>query len=74
MIPERDFVLLVDIGNTFLKWGLFRPSHHGTARDNRVESAQSNTPVTPRRRKIAARQIVPGCSVLSALDRSSHPC
>jgi len=38
MIPERDFILLVDIGNTFLKWGLFRPSRNGTARDNRVES------------------------------------
>jgi len=35
MIPERDFILLVDIGNTFLKWGLFRPSRNGTARDNR---------------------------------------
>jgi len=41
MIPERDFVLLVDIGNTFLKWGLFRPSHNGTARENRVESGHA---------------------------------
>ena len=25
MIPERDYILLMDVGNTFLKWGLFRP-------------------------------------------------
>ena len=41
MIPERDFILLVDIGNTFLKWGLFRPSRDGTARENRVESGHA---------------------------------
>ena len=41
MIPEREFILLVDIGNTFLKWGLFRPSRNGTARDNRVESGHA---------------------------------
>ncbi|MET0202977.1 MAG: type III pantothenate kinase [Casimicrobiaceae bacterium] len=41
MIPERDFILLVDIGNTFLKWGLFRPSIGGTARENRVESGHA---------------------------------
>jgi type III pantothenate kinase len=38
---DRDFVLLVDIGNTFLKWGLFRPSRAGTARENRVESGHA---------------------------------
>ena len=41
MIPERDFILLVDIGNTFLKWGVFRPSDNGTARENRVESGHA---------------------------------
>ncbi|HTQ00169.1 MAG TPA: type III pantothenate kinase [Casimicrobiaceae bacterium] len=41
MIPERDYTLLIDIGNTFLKWGLFRPSHDGTARENRVESGHA---------------------------------
>ena len=41
MIPERDYILLIDIGNTFLKWGLFRPSHNGTARENRVESGHA---------------------------------
>jgi type III pantothenate kinase len=41
MIPERDHLLLIDIGNTFLKWGLFRPSANGTARDNRLESGHA---------------------------------
>src|SRR5690242_7614052 len=41
MIPERDFILLIDVGNTFLKWGLFRPTHDVTARDNRVESGHA---------------------------------
>ena len=32
-MPERDFHLLIDIGNTFLKWGLFQPSRrHARAR------------------------------------------
>jgi len=30
--------LLIDIGNTFLKWGLFRSGSTGIARDNRLES------------------------------------
>ena len=35
-MPMYD--LLIDIGNTFLKWGLFRSGTHGTARENRLES------------------------------------
>ena len=34
--PEYD--LLVDIGNTFLKWGLFRARASGEGRENRLES------------------------------------
>ncbi|HEY1459226.1 MAG TPA: type III pantothenate kinase [Casimicrobiaceae bacterium] len=30
--------LLIDIGNTFLKWGLFRAAAQGVARDNRLDS------------------------------------
>jgi type III pantothenate kinase len=30
--------LLIDIGNTFLKWGLFRAGSAGSARENRLES------------------------------------
>ena len=30
--------LLIDIGNTFLKWGLFRSGSAGNARENRLES------------------------------------
>ena len=41
MPMQRDFSLLIDVGNTFLKWGLFRPSAHGTARENRVESGHA---------------------------------
>ena len=35
-MPAYD--LLVDIGNTFLKWGLFRNGAGGGARENRLES------------------------------------
>jgi type III pantothenate kinase len=33
-----DYNLLIDIGNTFLKWGLFRNGASGGARENRLES------------------------------------
>jgi type III pantothenate kinase len=32
------YALLIDIGNTFLKWGLFRAGGSGSARDHRLES------------------------------------
>jgi type III pantothenate kinase len=32
------YELLIDIGNTFLKWGLFRAGGRGSARENRLES------------------------------------
>lgn len=41
MATDRDFDLLIDIGNTFLKWGLFRPMREGSARANRVESGHA---------------------------------
>jgi type III pantothenate kinase len=41
MNPPRDFELLIDIGNTFLKWGLFQPARAGGARENRVESGHA---------------------------------
>lgn len=33
-----DYKLLIDIGNTFLKWGLFSNGSRGGARDHRLES------------------------------------
>jgi pantothenate kinase type III len=40
MTPTRmpAYDLLIDIGNTFLKWGLFRSGTRGIARENRLES------------------------------------
>jgi len=35
---RSEFDLLIDIGNTFLKWGLFRARAGGEARENRLES------------------------------------
>jgi type III pantothenate kinase len=37
-IPHRHFDLLIDIGNTFLKWGFFQANAVEGARENRVES------------------------------------
>jgi type III pantothenate kinase len=39
--PQRDYSLLIDIGNTFLKWGLFRNAATGGARENRLESGHA---------------------------------
>ncbi len=41
MTPTRTpaYDLLIDIGNTFLKWGLFRSDASGSARENRFESS-----------------------------------
>jgi type III pantothenate kinase len=41
MSQQPGFHLLIDVGNTFLKWGLFRPTADGTARENRVESGHA---------------------------------
>ncbi|HEY7903182.1 MAG TPA: type III pantothenate kinase [Casimicrobiaceae bacterium] len=41
MSAPREFDLLIDIGNTFLKWGLFQPARDGGARENRVESGHA---------------------------------
>ena len=38
---RHHYILLIDIGNTFLKWGLFRPSASGSAREHRVESGHA---------------------------------
>ncbi len=35
---KPDYDLLIDIGNTFLKWGLFLAHARGEARENRLES------------------------------------
>ena len=39
--PMREFHLLIDVGNTFLKWGLFQPAATGGARENRLESGHA---------------------------------
>jgi type III pantothenate kinase len=41
MTRQGSYYLLIDVGNTFLKWGLFQPTPDGTARDNRVESGHA---------------------------------
>ncbi|MEO6748248.1 MAG: type III pantothenate kinase [Casimicrobiaceae bacterium] len=41
MTSSRAFHLLIDIGNTFFKWGLFTPSAAGRAREFRVESGHA---------------------------------
>ena len=38
---HREYTLLIDVGNTFLKWGMFLPSAGGAARENRVESGHA---------------------------------
>ncbi len=35
---KSEYDLLIDVGNTFLKWGLFRARAAGEARENRLES------------------------------------
>ena len=48
---KPDYDLLIDIGNTFLKWGLFRARAGGEARENRLESGHCcsrESPGSPR--------------------------
>src|SRR5205814_3151514 len=40
-IGMPDDTLLIDIGNPFLKWGLFRNGSSGDARENRLESGHA---------------------------------
>ncbi|HWZ70394.1 MAG TPA: type III pantothenate kinase [Casimicrobiaceae bacterium] len=40
-VRAPDYNLLIDIGNTFLKWGLFRNRSSGGARENRLESGHA---------------------------------
>lgn len=65
MPTERAFVLLIDIGNTFLKWGLFRPSARGTARENRVESGHALLEEIPTLRAQLAQLPTPKAIVIS---------
>jgi type III pantothenate kinase len=39
--PQKKFSLLIDVGNTFLKWGLFHAEPDGSAREHRVESGHA---------------------------------
>ncbi|MCC7327085.1 MAG: type III pantothenate kinase [Burkholderiales bacterium] len=41
MSSARACNLLIDVGNTFLKWGLFRTSVDGAAHENRIESGHA---------------------------------
>jgi len=41
MPAKHEYTLLIDVGNTFLKWGLFAPTANGTARENRIESGHA---------------------------------
>jgi len=38
---QRKFSLLIDVGNTFLKWGLFHAGPDGSAREHRLESGHA---------------------------------
>lgn len=65
MPTERTFLLLIDIGNTFLKWGLFRPSPRGSARENRVESGHALLEEIPTLRAQFAQLPTPSAIVIS---------
>lgn len=65
MPASRAHLLLIDIGNTFLKWGLFRPSTQGSARDHRVESGHALLEEIPALRAQLARAAIPAAIVIS---------
>src|SRR6187431_2740463 len=65
MALDRNYLLLVDIGNTFLKWGLFRPSPRGAARENRVESGHALLEEIPALRAQLAKMPTPASIVIS---------
>ena len=79
---HREYTLLIDVGNTFLKWGMFLPSAGGAARENRVESGHAlleeitALPVqfaklpTPAKIVMGARSSIAACSHAIALSAS----
>ena len=65
MPTDRTHLLLIDIGNTFLKWGLYRPSAQGSARDNRVDSGHALLEEIPALRVQLGRAQTPRTIVIS---------
>ena len=65
MPAKSDCSLLIDVGNTFLKWGLFRPSKDGLARDHRVESGHALLEEVTALPALFARLPVPASIVIS---------
>lgn len=63
--PSREFDLLIDVGNTFLKWGLFRPQAGAGARENRVESGHALLEEIPALSAQFAKVPVPARIVIS---------
>ena len=65
MPAKSNCSLLIDVGNTFLKWGLFRPSADGLARDHRVESGHALLEEVTALPALFARLPVPASIVIS---------
>ena len=40
-MPQTPYELLIDIGNTFVKWGRYRLANGGRAADNCLESGHA---------------------------------
>jgi hypothetical protein len=70
-----DYNLLIDIGNTFLKWGLFRNGSTGGARENRLESGHVLLEEIPALALQFARFRAPAQIIISVADAGTdhHP-
>ncbi len=69
MVRTPGYNLLIDIGNTFLKWGLFRTPSAGGARENRLESGHVLLEEMPGLPAQFAKFRAPAQIVISALRK-----
>lgn len=65
MPTEQASLLLIDIGNTFLKWGLVPAGAQGPLRDNRIASGHALLAEIPALRAKLAKLPTPGSIVIS---------
>jgi type III pantothenate kinase len=65
MPASRDCHLLIDIGNTFFKWGFFQLSESGRARESRVESGHALLEEIPALQRQFSRLPLPSNIVVS---------
>ena len=64
-VPETPYNLLIDIGNTFVKWGRYRSTTRGPAADDCLESGHALLAEIPELAAVWRRLPAPGATIIS---------